>query len=200
MVRLEEILVDIATGLVSAKTEKYSGHPIANAIRNELKDAVENVTKKHYPDLVLKSSAGAGRWADVPWLAIFDPRITRTSRSAFYPIYLFKADGSGVYLSLNQGMTIPTSKYGAIEANRRSSEFKNKLLVAMPTLKQWGEQEINLATKSEMGRSYENPNISAKYYPSKDIPDSRVLEHDLIEMLGFYDIAKQHWIENTNRK
>ena len=134
MAVLEKILLEISTGLVIAKTEKYSGHPIANAIRNDLKKAVEFVTNKHTSSLTLKASAGAGRWADVPWLAILDNEITKTSQNAFYPIYLFKADGSGVYLSLNQGKTIPIKKYGNVEADRRGSEFKNSLLIAMPDL------------------------------------------------------------------
>ena len=43
----------------------------------------------------------------------FDRLITDTARQGFYIVYLFRSDLSGVYLSLNQGVTSIRDVYGA---------------------------------------------------------------------------------------
>jgi len=57
----------------------------------------------------------------------------------------------------------------------------------------WGDQSIDLLSATSLGKSYEAPNIIAKYYPADAIPDSVTLKQDLIEMLDFYDKAKPLW-------
>ncbi len=58
-----------------------------------------------------KGSAGAGNWSATPWIAILDILITDTPQSGYYPVFLFRDDMSGFYLSLNQGVTDIRLKY-----------------------------------------------------------------------------------------
>ena len=53
----------------------------------------------------VKGSVGAGRWTDVPWVAIFDKRITTSARKGVYIVYLFNKDNKTLFLTLNQGAT-----------------------------------------------------------------------------------------------
>ena len=46
-----------------------------------------------------------GNWAQLPWIAIFNPKITKSAQSGYYIVYLFREDMKGVYISLNQGVT-----------------------------------------------------------------------------------------------
>jgi len=54
-------------------------------------------------DYLVKGSAGQSQWAASPWVAILDPLITDSAQRGYYPVYLFREDFTGFYLSLNQG-------------------------------------------------------------------------------------------------
>lgn len=71
---LRQLLTEIAGGWEQAKNEQFTGHPIAILLRQDLIRAIEN--KLPSPtNFLIKASAGAGNWADVPWLAILNPAI-----------------------------------------------------------------------------------------------------------------------------
>jgi hypothetical protein len=95
---LKEKLKTIADGWQEASKQEFKGHPIANLIRKELVEEVKANIKDTNSSYLVKSSAGAGNWASVPWLAILNPAITTSTQSGIYPVYLFRADGSGIYL------------------------------------------------------------------------------------------------------
>src|SRR5699024_5428917 len=61
---------------------------------------------------MLQGSPGQGRWAKIPWIAVFDRDISISASKGYDIVYLFAADMSGVYLSLNQGWTTFLEKYG----------------------------------------------------------------------------------------
>ena len=69
------------------KKENYE--PIFHALVTDIKN---NFAGKNYS---IKSHPGQGGWASVPWIEI-------SRRKDVYVTYLFKADCSGVYLSLQQ--------------------------------------------------------------------------------------------------
>ena len=55
------------------------------------------------PSREARGSIGIGMIADVPWVAVFDASGPASAKNGYYLVYLFAADGSAVYLSLNQG-------------------------------------------------------------------------------------------------
>lgn len=50
---------------------------------------------------LVEGSSGAGNRADMPWICIFDRDITESATYSIYICYLFRADMTGAYLSLN---------------------------------------------------------------------------------------------------
>src|ERR1035441_5526441 len=98
---LERVLREYA----GATKEPFAGHPLATFLRSELPEAL----RQFLPEgtrLIVEGSAGKGRWARSPWLAVFDPLITTSAQEGFYPVYLVSEDSQRIYLSLNQGVTI----------------------------------------------------------------------------------------------
>ena len=72
-------------------------------IRNEAPEEIKGILDdKNY---LVKGSPGMGNWAQLPWIAIFNPNITNGAHSGYYIVYLFREDMEGVYISLNQGVT-----------------------------------------------------------------------------------------------
>lgn len=183
---LKSNLRNFVNGWVQATKEQFTEHPIAIIFRQDLKNEIEQLVKENYDSFEVKASVGTGNWANVPWISILNPKITKTTQDGIYPVYLFKADGSGFYLSLNQGTTIPTRNLGKKIAEKRAGEIKRILLSQFPILKTWGVQEIDLNADTMLGRSYEKPNISAKFYSSSNIPESDQIITDLQELLKIY--------------
>ncbi len=171
---------------VQATKEQFTEHPTANLFRKDLKQEIEHIVKQTFESFDVKASVGAGNWANVPWISILNPAITSTTQDGIYPVYLFNADGSGFYLSLNQGTTIPTQNFGKLQAEKRAQAIKERLLKKFPELKQWGMQDIDLKAGTTLGKSYEKPNIAAKFYDCSAVPDSSTLINDLKALLKLY--------------
>lgn len=183
---LNFILNEFVSRLVQAKKEKFTGHEVANLFRQDLKEAIELIVKENHQFFEVKASVGAGNWASIPWVSILNPAITSTTQDGVYPVYLFNADGSGFYLSLNQGTTTPTRNLGRKKAEIKSQLIKKILLDRFPKLKSWGVQDIDLKAETTLGKSYEKPNISAKFYACASIPESDELIKDLEDLLAIY--------------
>lgn len=198
--QLKEQLEKITREWIQATKEAFTEHPLAILFRQDFKSEIERLVKNVEPSYELKASVGAGNWANVPWLSIRNPIITKTTQDGIYPVYLFKADGSGFYLSLNQGTATPTKQLGKKAAEARAEQIKKIILDQVPGLKNWGEQEIVLNAKTGLGKSYEKPNISAKYYDASNIPDSAVLKKDLLELLSFYKQVEPVYMEKIIRE
>ena len=102
---LAEDLVKICNEIKKAKSENFSAHPLAGFIRTNAVKSLKNSLKQIGKDFICKGSAGQGNWAEVPWLAVFDPLITSTATKGYYVVYLFHSTDPVVHLSLNQGTT-----------------------------------------------------------------------------------------------
>lgn len=50
----------------------------------------------------IKASYGTGKWTKVPWIAIFDTRITTSAQQGEYIVYLLNKDTKTLYLTFNQ--------------------------------------------------------------------------------------------------
>jgi len=182
---LKEKLKTIVDGWQEASTQEFKGHLIANLIRKELVEEVRTNIKDIYSSYLVKSSAGAGNWASVPWLAILNPTVTTSTQSGVYPVYLFCADGSGIYLSLGFGTTDLKEKYGARGGREKAAELRNQIRSKDQRLEKWNES-IDLRSSTDLGRSYELATAGAKFYPHDAIPDDEKLLSDLNELLDIY--------------
>ena len=70
---LREILKRILTEWPNATREPFTDHPLAHTIRQDLRDAIGSIISEKYPSCIVSGSAGAGNWANVPWLSILNP-------------------------------------------------------------------------------------------------------------------------------
>lgn len=197
---LQQLAQQINRDWPTAVTQTFSGHPLAQLFRGEFKDQVDRIVNQFDSTYLTKASVGAGNWANVPWLSILNPELTTTTQNGIYPVYLFRADGSGFYLSLNQGTTLPAKELGKSNATRRAQLIKEHLLQTIPELDSWGETEIALMATTSLGQSYEQSNISAKFYPADNIPSSEVLKKDLITLLGIYQQIKTMPLDTPQRQ
>ncbi|WP_158775122.1 MrcB family domain-containing protein [Cobetia sp. L2A1] len=192
---LKKVLSEIAGGWVKARNEQFTGHPIAKLLRHDLISEVKKEIDCS-SDYLMKSSAGAGNWADVPWLSILNPTITESTQSGVYPVYLFCSDGSGVYLSLGFGTTDLKKKYGTVLAKTKAKELRDNIRNADSRLHYWND-EIDLHSSTPLGQSYEWASAGAKFYPLENMPDDSIIISDLADLLAIYaDIRTQDKVMN----
>jgi hypothetical protein len=184
---IHDCLNKILTEWPVEKKKPFRGNELAEFIRTKFSEEISLQAHSVNPSLKIKASAGAGNWASVPWLAILDPRITDSTQHGVYPVFLFRSDGSGVYLSLGQGTTEPTKQYGRTEAERRLKIIAGELRQKILLLRKWTEGPTDLRADTSLGRSYEIPNIGSRFYEKGKVPSENVLMRDLLEMLSIYE-------------
>jgi 5-methylcytosine-specific restriction enzyme A len=175
----------------AATGTEFKGNPLAQFLRHELPDtliaSIENSTAAD-DNWILEGSAGQGQWTRCPWVAIFDPEVTRSAQRGYYPVYLFREDLTGVYLSLNQGVTDVREQYKsrAKDALRtRAADYRARLGKDGSTFP-LGEIDLQPSQNSSYAADYEAGNIVAVFYSANSLPSEEVLTTDLKNILTLY--------------
>ena len=171
----------------AAAIQQFTGNAVAEFVRREVPLAVEQVIGEN-DRYIVHGSPGQGNWARVPWVAVYDRFITETAQDGFYVVYLVKEDFSGVYLSLNQGVTTIRRVYGADAKDAlsaRASDYIARLGQIDKSLF-IGSIDLKVSSTSSLGAFYEQGSICAKYYKRGEIPNDETLGNDLKELLKLY--------------
>jgi 5-methylcytosine-specific restriction enzyme A len=163
------------------------GEPLFDLFVDRLRDEVATVVADE-ESYKTEGSAGRGNWAETPWVAVFDLAVTDSATRGHYPVYLFRRDGSAVYLSLNQGTTAvyrtePRSYVTTLE--NKSLEYAGLLGASRTRHLQLGRVELG-GGRPPLTPGYEAGNVAAVRYERGAIPDNRQLETDLRRMLALY--------------
>jgi 5-methylcytosine-specific restriction enzyme A len=167
-----------------------AGSALPAFIRGDAAAAVEAVVRGAGWPHKVKGSAGAGVWAETPWVAVFDQDITSSAQRGFYVVYLFRHDGDTVYLTLNQGTTEVQQDFGRayLSVLRQRGDEAARLLRADGVL---GRSHVlgavDLDGSGVLSRGYEAGVIAHISYPRGALPGNEVqLRTDLEEMLALY--------------
>lgn len=136
----------------------------------------------------------------VPWIAVLDPDITTTAKSGLYVVYLFSADLSRVYLTMNQGATarydawkqLPRPKGVSVDtATINELELISKAIrdELDDTLLSSTLPSIHLGSASFYPMAYEAGTIAAVEYSTSNLPSEAQLVSDLQKFLDIYDAS-----------
>jgi hypothetical protein len=154
------------------------------AIAAILKDSPAVTASRH---VIVRWSAGQGRWATVPWIAALDTRETTKTSRGVYVIYLFRADLSGVYLTLNQGASSILAGNGTgltqLRARATALRERSQTLAAAGFTVATG---VDLRTDVKSVRAYEDSTAAYKLYERGAVPDDAALLADLAHVLTEY--------------
>ncbi|CAM5439914.1 hypothetical protein TMEC54S_03220 [Thauera mechernichensis] len=185
---LRECFQRVCGEYLTAREQDFAGHPLANFIRGECRATVERVVGAS-DRLSFKASAGLGTWARGPWVAIFDQVITTSAQNGFYPVYLFREDMAGFYLSLNQAMTEAKKLYKSDAKTALRARSTNYRAMLGDLISGFPYHDIELSPSSPRNDTafYEAGNICAKFYPADHLPEELVMASDLGAMLKIYD-------------
>lgn len=197
---MQDILLKILSEYKSEKETLFKENRLAAYVTRLVPDKLFGDIRIDRTQYHISGSVGKGRWADIPWIAIFDKDITTTATKGYYIVYLFCADMSGVYLSLNQGWTYFKDKYGkknGIEKIEIVSNFWRTSLSSK--LNDFISTSIylkSLSNNSDLAKGYERGHILGKYYSFANMPDEEILRQDLLNLLGVYRELKGKLLRN----
>lgn len=177
-------LMRLLTEYRVASTEPFASHPLGAFVRRDMADEVEKLIPA---SLIVKGSVGNGNWAETPWIAIFDPRITTSAQKGVYVVFLFDSAGRHVYLSLNQATTEVREEFGA----RFKDVLKSRAEFAQELLRPHGIDDLKLSAleldgTGSLTRGYCVGNIAAFSYPADNIPSGVELRKDLGRLINLY--------------
>lgn len=182
---LQELLQKVCEEWPTAKLEPFTQHSMGPLFTQSLGNSIGKIASSINTSYVVEASRGKGNWANVPWIAVFDPNITQSAQKGIYPVYLFRPDGTGVYLSLGFGATELQENCTLAEAKEKALKIRERLTANIPGLSKW-DLEISLDATTATGKSYEWATAGAKFYESNNIPSDEILTQDLKDLLHIY--------------
>lgn len=142
-----------------------------------------------YPTIKMKWGVGKGRLARIPWIAFFDNRETNTTQNGVYCVFLFREDMSGVYWTLNQGVTTPIQAQGEQEGRQylkaTAAKIRSQATILESAIFELNDG-IDLHTKAVLGSNYELSTIAYKLYEAHSIPEDKQITGDVDTLLNFY--------------
>ena len=207
MAELKELLIKVLENYKEEVKLPYPGNgKMKKLIGVELPDKLKTIIIDTRKILLFKGGIGKGQWATVPWIAVLDKNLTTTVSKGVYIVYLFCADGSGVYLTLNQGT-------GGIKESRILPDHeitRNEYLSKAHGLDNFSKGVLepnSLKGKTNpRAKAYEQASILWKYYSIENLRtklSEEILENDLKDLIKIYTNEKiqgKKIIYNNNQK
>ncbi len=168
----------------TAHTQKFEKHPLGIFVRTSLSAAIKRVCEDR---LLVTGSVGNGTWAETSWVAIFDPRITKSAQNGIYVVYLFDQVGRHVYLSLNQATLEVYEEYKKLyrQVLEDRAVFIRDLL-APYNINDLIQSPLNLTGNGKFTKGYCAGNIIAFKYDAENLPSEPDLLRDLNRILNLY--------------
>lgn len=153
-------------------------------VTKDSKNIIENIIRKLDNielDIEVRASCGSGGWTYYPWIAIFNPNITRTIQEGVYIVYLFSEDMKRVYLTLNQGYTNLKKQLGAKESKIQMMKVRNDIRDSIDSKGFIANNELKVGKQE-----YEEGCIFYKEYRYNSLPNNEELIKDLQSMINIY--------------
>lgn len=137
----------------------------------------------------VEGSIGNGNMARVPWVAVFNRKVTHTAQAGYYIVLLFSEDMESCFLSLNQGVTAFEQEYSRKLALTKMEEASKRarslnLFVPEPDA-QVGR--IDLKASGTLGEGYEHGAIESYCYRRGALPNESVIARHFFILLNHYD-------------
>ncbi|WP_159080339.1 MrcB family domain-containing protein [Nocardia suismassiliense] len=137
-----------------------------------------------------EGSSGKGGPAEIPWSRSFLREFSPKAGVGWYLVYLFAADGSAVYLSLNQGTTTWDTErkdfvFRSQEGLRKRVEWardQTRATEIRDTVRASLVEEIDLQCRGRLGRAYQVGNVWSVEYRRDEIPPEEQLRVDFRNM------------------
>lgn len=188
---LSKLIKEIGNTYVKEKESgKFERAHVGDLVKNKMVEELKNI--EELKNLKIKGSIGNGQFASIPWVAIMNEEVSKTTAKGIDIVFLFSADGEKVYLTLNQG-----AKYFREKKLKYQDILKiSKSIYEILESPESRPVDINLNSSTVLGSSYESTTISGFEYSINNMPDSVTIENDIIKLLNDYEQLVVKYKEN----
>lgn len=176
---LREGFLRVMDGYLDAKKGSAKGHKLAELVRKDITTEIKCLPFMNESKYIVTGSVGQGNWASIPWIAIMNKDITKSTQRGYYIVYLFSEDMKRVYLTIGQGVKDTPNE----EMEKIKQEVRQHIYMSKKVKK---DDNIFLGTSS---RAMDYANSTAAYivYDVNKMPVEVELVEDLKEMLHYYE-------------
>ncbi|MFE6799797.1 MrcB family domain-containing protein [Paenibacillus chitinolyticus] len=187
---LRQALEDTHNTYTAAKNEPFANHALGTLFRRTIPEYINSqpFINENYK---VQGSIGQGNWATIPWIAVLDRRITETTQHGEYVVYLFSEDMSSVYLTLNQGVTVPLRERGRRDGYHYLMQKVQEMRELVPLNGMQKDDNI-LLTTSGLGRDYQVSTVAYIRYDKDHLPEEDQLLADLENVMNNYKLYVDH--------
>ena len=185
--QMREVVEKILNDYVPAKAETFAGHLLGVYLRNEIPNKIYGTGLVDRAKYLITGSVGQGNWAMVPWVCIFDRKITTSATKGVYIVYLLEKSGQSLYLTFNQGCTEIRNTHSKRETIRIMRDKAAEIAAHIDSRGFRTDEDINLGSGlTELGELYQKGTIFYKEYRKNAIPSEEELRDDLAKMMDIY--------------
>ena len=171
-------------------------NPFRDIVSKDIPELLQACTELKEPYRFV-GSYGKGRWTNVPWIAVFDTRITTSAQKGVYIVYLLNKDTKELYLTLNQsatsvvhgdaeknGIKVPFTGMTGSSSEKDLNALSKQAKEIRQNLNNNGfdyDREINTGADK-----YDAGTIFYKKYTLDTLPKGEVIAQDLLRMVSVY--------------
>lgn len=88
VMNLNTVVTKILNDYVPSKKETFAGHQMGSFFRSDIPLAIYETGIVESAPYLITGSVGQGNWAMIPWVCIFDRKITTTATKGIYIVYI----------------------------------------------------------------------------------------------------------------
>ena len=185
---MKAIIDKILNEYVAAKRQTFAGHPMGSFFRNEIPSYIYRTGIVDSRTHLITGSVGQGTWATVPWVCIFDRKITTTATKGVYIVYLLAKDGKTLYLTLNQGCTDIRNSHSKADTIKIMRQKAADIASRINARGFASDERIDLGSGlTELAELYQKGTVFYKAYHQGQVPSDEDLKNDLKNMMDIYN-------------
>ncbi len=172
---------------LNATNQAFTSNPFGKFVREDVTEDLYNVGIVEKSKYKITGSVGQGNWATIPWIGVFDKRVTSSATKGVYIVYLLSKDSKSLYLTFNQGCTEIRKTHTKKETIDIMRQKASQIVKEIDSRGFRTDEDINLGSGiSELGELYQKGTIFYKEYRKDMVPNEDILEGDLKKMVDIY--------------
>lgn len=184
---MKEQIVRFMQDCPSAKGQAFANNPFGAFVRTEIPEALYETGLVNRQMYLITASVGAGNWAMIPWICIFDRSITISATKGVYIVYLLSKDSKRLYLTFNQGCTDIRNQHSKRETIQIMHQKADEIRGFVPDHGFVSACDIDLGDHlTDLGDMYREGTVFYKRYDVNSLPGEDVLRDDLSRMMSVY--------------
>ena len=158
-------------------------------VRHDIAEELGIIAAEHNSVYVSKGSVGQTKWTPVPWMAVFDTRITRKATEKEYIVYLFNSETKDLYLTFNQAAAEKNN--AAVRAYLKENASKIRSKMSFPS-------QVKVDDIHSGNAAYDAGCICYIKYTAENMPSDEKLEEDLLVFLDIYEEYYERFYADQN--